>query len=119
MVSWVPILEAPRRLPTSNAPNLKQLELDGYPFMLPLVQPLLNTLSVLEVFRIFCGRESSSTLVWEHGNIHDLFVGNSGEKTQLNIDSKIWRNLHVAKFGLTHVMPSLQRVDVEKSSVKF
>lgn len=64
-----PAQEIPNGLPKITAPILKSLRLDGFPFMLPYIPPLLSTHPGLEVLNIVFGEEGVKEAVLEHARM--------------------------------------------------
>lgn len=111
LLTWLP--EAPSKFPQIACLNLTSLELDGYPYLLPNLPSLLLALPALEIIKIFCFRENVSQVTLEHDGIRDVVIGKSQKRKGYGI-----LDIIMPEFELTLMMPSLFRVDVEKSSVQ-
>ena len=117
VMTWAPLTEAPLSFPAIECVDLTSIELDGYLFILPNIPSLLSALPILEVLRLLCCRESVKEVVLEHERVRDVDIGNS-ETTMDHVCLVKDRVIIVDEFELTLMMPSLLRVDVEKSSVR-
>ena len=96
---------------------LAELEIIWFPIMLPYIPALLTTLPVLEALKIFLHEEDVKEAVLEHARICNVIIGNNEVTFQEPIASHI-PDPDIDVEELTLRMPTLLRVDVEKSSLR-
>lgn len=116
-MTWRVLKEAPLGFPTIHCFNLNFFEVDGFPWILPNIPSLLWVLPILETLKNSCFCENSREVVLQHERVCDVVIKKCSREVA---DEQLleYRNINVAEFELTLIMPALLRVDVKDSGVR-